>query len=106
MAVPTTPHTNTAQDVNSAQDDLDPNMSPEDTLRADPSLYENSDGAQTGGTRAFNANAGRDNQPKSLDEGTANTAPSGPTLPEGDKPGVTNRPASEERAQQEKVINS
>ena len=106
MAVQTTPHTNTQQDVNSAQDDLDPNMSPQDTYRADTQLYENSDGAQTGGTRAFNANAGRDNQPKSIDEGTGLTSPNGPTLPQGDAAGVTNRPASEERERQEKVINS
>ena len=106
MAVQTTPHTKTAQNTDSAQDDLDPNMRPEDTLRTDPELYANSDGAQTGGTRAFNANAGRDNQPKSLDEGTANTWPNSPTIPQGDGAGVTNRPASEERATQEKVVKS
>ena len=106
MAVQSTPHTNTQQDANSAQDDLDPNMSPQDTYRTDPKLYENSDGAQTGGTRAFNANAQRDNQPKALDEGTGLTSPKGPTLPQGDAPGVTNAPGSVERENQEKVINS
>jgi hypothetical protein len=106
MAVQTTPHTNTQQDANSAQDDLDPNMNPQDTYRSDTELYANSDGAQTGGTRAFNANAERDNQPKSIDEGTNLTSPNGPTLPQGDTPGVTNRPGSEERSRQEKVINS
>ncbi len=106
MAVQTTPHTNTQQDANSAQDDLDPNMNPQDTLRSDLSLYENTDGAQTGGTRAFNANAGRDNQPKSIDEGTNLTGPRGATLPQGDAPGVTNASGSAERKEQEKVINS
>lgn len=106
MALQTTPHTNTQQDADSAQDDLDPNMNPQDTYRSDPEMYNNSDGAQTGGTRAFNANAGRDNQPKSIDEGTSLTEPNGPTLPQGDSAGVTNRPGSEERARQEKVINS
>ncbi len=106
MAVQTTPHTKTQQDVNSAQDDLDPNMNPQDTLRADPALYENSDGAQTGGTRAFNANAQRDNQPKSFDEGTENTLPNGPTLPQGDSQGVTNSPGTRERETQEKVTKS
>lgn len=106
MAIQTTPHTQTQQDVNTAQPDLEPNMNPQDSYRADPKLYENSDGAQTGGTRAFNTNAGRDNQPKSIDEGTGLTSPKGPTLPQGDAHGVTNAPASEERARQEKVINS
>jgi hypothetical protein len=92
--------------MNSAQADLEPNMNPQDSYRADPKLYENSDGAQTGGTRAFNANAQRDNQPKSIDEGTANTGPNGPILPEGEGHGVTNAPADVERQQQEKVINS
>ena len=67
MAIQTTPHTKTEQDLNSAAMDLDPNMAPEDTYRADPKLYENTEGAQTGGTRAFNANAERVNQPKSID---------------------------------------
>lgn len=106
MAIQSTPHTQTQQDRNSAEADLEPNMNPQDSYRADPKLYENSDGAQTGGTRAFNANAGRDHQPKSIDEGTGMTAPNGPTLPQGDTPGVTNAPGSVERGRQEKVINS
>jgi hypothetical protein len=106
MAIQTTPHTNTQQDVNSAQDDLDPNMNPQDTLRSDTSLYENTDGAQTGGTRAFNANAERDNQPKSIDEGTEQTGPRGATLPQGGGHGITNAPGDVERKEQEKVLNS
>lgn len=106
MAMQTTPHTKTQQDANSAQDDLDPNMNPQDSYRADPKLYENSDGAQTGGTRAFSATSGRDHQPKSIDEGTGMTGPKGPTLPQGEAPGVTNAPGNVERERQEKVINS
>ena len=106
MAIQTTPHTNTQQDANTAQDDLDPNMNPQDTYRSDPDLFANSDGAQTAGTRSFHANSGRDHQPKSIDEGTANTPPNGPTLPQDGGQGVTNSPASKERATQEKVTNS
>lgn len=106
MANQTTPHTTSQKNQNSAQDDLEPNMNPQDTYRSDTELYANSDGAQTGGTRAFNANEGLDNQPKSIDEGTNLTSPKGPTLPQGDAPGVTNAPGSVERARQEKVINS
>ena len=101
-----TPHTNTAQDVNSAQDDLDPTMNPQDSFRADPELYENSDGAQTAGNRSFHTTAGRDNQPKSFDEGTENTPSDGHPLPQGDAPGITNSGGNKERETQEKVINS
>lgn len=106
MAIQKTPHTNTGQDVNSAEMDLEPNMNPEDSYRSDPALYDNSDGAQTAGNRSFHSTAGRDDQPKSLDEGTANTPPGGPTLPQGESQGVTNSAGSKERATQEKVINS
>ncbi len=104
MAVQKTPHSSTEQDVNSAEMDLEPNMNPQDSYRADPKLYENSDGAQTAGNRSFHSTAGRDNQPKSIDEGTANTPPNGPTLPQGDAQGVTNSMGSKERATQEKVL--
>ena len=104
MAVPSTPHTETEQDVNSAQTDLEPNMNPQDSYRADPELYANSDGAQTAGNRSFHSTAGRDNQPKSIDEGTGMTPPKGPTLPQGDAQGVTNSPGGRERETQEKVL--
>ncbi len=81
-------------------------MNPEDSYRSDPELYNNSDGAQTAGNRSFHSTAGRDNQPKSLDEGTANTGPSSPTLPQADGQGITNSGGSKERETQEKVINS
>lgn len=103
MAIQTTPHNNTEQNVNSAQDDLEPNMNPQDTLRSDNDLYANTDGAQTGGTRAFNANEQRDDQPKSIDEGTGLTEPKAPTLPQDGKSGITSHSGSEERMQQEKV---
>ena len=79
-------------------------MAPQDTLRSDPKLYENTDGAQTAGNRSFHSTDGRDNQPKSLDEGTANTIPNGPTLPQGNAQGVTNSVGSKERETQEKVL--
>lgn len=104
MAVQTTPHTNTEQDVNSAEMDLEPNMNPQDSLRADPALYDNSDGAQTAGNRSFHSTAGRDNQPKSIDEGTQNTGSQTPTLPTGAGSGITSHSGSAERSEQEKVV--
>lgn len=105
MAVQTTPHTNSEQNVNSAAMDLEPNQNPQDVGRGeDAALYKNADGAQTGGTRAFHANDRRDNQPKSIDEGSAVIASSSSRLPQNDQQGITNRPGSEERERQQKVI--
>ena len=93
MAIQTTPHTETEQDVNSAEMDLEPNMAPQDMGRgADAQTYENADGAQTAGNRSFHSTAGRDNQPKSLDEGTENTQGHLSPVPVGDTQGVTNSP--------------
>lgn len=106
MAVQTTPHTQSEENVNSAEMDLEPNMAPQDMGRgADAKIYENADGAQTGGNRSFHTTDGRDNQPKSLDEGTGLIPPKGPTLPQGDEQGVTNSLGSKERATQEKVLD-
>lgn len=107
MAVQTTPHTQSQQNTNSAAADLEPNMNPQDMGRGeDAKIYENNDGAQTGGTRAFNANAVRDNQPKSIDEGTGMT-PSlrNNQIADGDLQGVTNSPGSREHDRQEKVMS-
>ncbi len=105
MAVQTTPHTETEQDVNSAEMDLEPNMAPQDMGRgADAKIYENADGAQTGGNRSFYSTDGRDNQPKSIDEGTGLTESRHAQIPTGDSQGITNSRGSKERETQEKVL--
>jgi hypothetical protein len=104
MAVQKTPHTNSEQNVNSAAMDLEPNQSPQDVGRGeDAKLYENADGAQTGGDRAFHSNSQRDNQPKSLDEGTRLEAENTQRTQRRDMPGVTVHSAGEERERQQKV---
>ena len=88
MAVQTTPHTNTQQNVDSAAMDIDAGISRQDLGQGDDAaLYENNEGAQTGGPRAFHRNDNRDGSP----------------ISEGD-PGITNAGTSEERKQQEKVV--
>ena len=58
MAIQTTPHTQTQQDTPATQADLEPNQAAQESGQdQDAELYQNMDGAQTGGTRAFNANA-------------------------------------------------
>ena len=105
MAVQTTPHTETEQDVNSAEMDLEPNMAPQDTGRgADAALYENADGAQTGGNRSFHSTDGRDNQPKSLDEGTGMTPSRHSQVPTEGGAGITSSAPDKERETQEKVL--
>lgn len=105
MAIPTTPHTETEQDVNSAEMDLEPGMAPQDMGRGtDAAIYANDDGAQTGGNRSFHSTDGRDNQPKSLDEGTANTPSHHSQLPTSDGAGITSSAPEKERETQEKVL--
>jgi hypothetical protein len=107
MAVQKTPHTNSEQNVNSAAMDLEPNQSPQDMGRGeDAKIYENADGAQTGGTRAFNANAQRDNQPKSIDEGTRLEYETRGHAQKPDMPGITTHDAGEEQERQRKVERS
>jgi len=104
MAVQKTPHTNSEQNVNSAAMDLEPNQSPHEVGRGeDAKIYENADGAQTGGTRAFNANAKRDNQPKSIDEGTRLEFETRRRAQKTDMPGITTHSAAEEQERQQKV---
>ena len=104
MAVQKTPHTNSEQNVNSAAMDLEPNQSPHEVGRGeDAKIYENADGAQTGGTRAFNANAHRDNQPKSIDEGTRMEFETRARPQRTDMPGITTHSAAEEQERQQKV---
>ena len=105
MAVQTPPHTNSEQNVNSAAMDREPNQNPQDVGRGeDAALYKNAEGPQTGGNRAFHMNDRRDNQPKSIDEGSSVIASSNSRLPQNDQQGITNRPGSEERERQKKVI--
>lgn len=105
MAMQTTPHTETEQDVNSAETDLEPNMAPQDMGRgADAKIYENADGAQTGGNRSFYSTDGRDNQPKSLDPGTENTPSRHSQVPTEGGAGITSSAPDKERETQEKVL--
>jgi hypothetical protein len=106
MPVQTTPHTQTQQDAVPSQADLDTNQQPGDSgQEEDASLYENMDGAQAGGTRAFNANAMGGHHlnvepfTAAVDGGTSTRTP------ESEQQGITNHPASEENVSQRKVVS-
>lgn len=106
MATQTTPHTESQQNKSAAEADLEPNQLVQEVGQDDDArLYENRDGAQTGGTRAFNANATRDNLPNVLQEDAALTGTVNTRTPESDEQGITNHSASEESARQKKVVS-
>ena len=106
MAIQKTPHTKTRQNMDPADADLDQNQIVEDVGQGeDAKLYENMDGAQTGGTRAFNANDQRSHAHRVVPEDAALTGTVSTRTPESDQQGITNRSASEESARQRKVVS-
>ncbi len=106
MAMQTTPHTQTQQNEDPTQADLEPNQMAQDSGQDDDAaLYENAEGAQTGGTRAFNANAIRSNLPKTQPRTAALNGGIDTRTPESENQGITNHSASEESARQRKVVS-
>jgi hypothetical protein len=106
MALQRTPHTQTQQNADPAQADLDPNQQPADSGQEDDaSLYENMEGAQTGGTRAFNANAIRSHHPSTEPRTAALNGGTSTRTPESAQQGITNHSASEENVSQRKVVS-
>lgn len=106
MAIQTTPHTETQQNPDATQSDLDTNHMAQDTDQAgEESLYENADGAQTGGTRAFHANAIRSKLPNTQPRTAALDGGIDTRTPESEDQGITNHSASEESARQRKVVS-
>jgi len=106
MAVQKTPHTNTRQNTDPTAADLEANQIVGDAGHGeDAQLYSNMDGAQTGGTRAFNANDVRNHSHHTMDRAAAMTGSVSTRTPESDKQGITNRSASEESERQRKVVS-
>ena len=106
MPLQTTPHTQTQQNADPIGADLDPNQQAADSGREDDaSLYENMDGAQTGGTRAFNANDDRSHHAHTEQRTAALNGGTSTRTPETNQQGITNHPASEENVSQRKVVS-
>ena len=105
MAVQKTPHTQTRQNMDPAAADVDYDQHVGDAGHGeDAKLYENMQGAQSGGTRAFNANDGRTNMHRTIDRSAAMTGSINTRTPESDQQGITHRSASEESERQKKVV--
>ena len=106
MAVQKTPHTQTRQNMDPAAADVDSNQFVADAGHGeDAKLYENMQGAQSGGTRAFNANDGRSNTHRTVQRSAAMTGSVNTRTPESDQQGITHRSASEESERQRKVVS-
>jgi hypothetical protein len=106
MANQTTPHTQTQQNTTRTQDDLEPNQPSQDVGQGEhASLHSNADRAQTGGTRAFNANSGPSNLTNALQETGARSGRTATRTPHGEGQGITNHPVEEDTARQEKVVS-
>jgi hypothetical protein len=106
MAAQKTPHTQTRQNMDPAAADLDDNQIIADAGHGDDTkLYENMAGAQTGGTRAFNANDERNHTHHTMDRSAAMTGTVSTRTPESDQQGITNHSVNEESERQRKVVS-
>src|ERR1700710_2138310 len=103
MAKETTPHTQTRQNADEIASELEP-LRDEAGQNDDAGLYAHTEGAQTGGTRAFHASEGRINRPDVQQESAALTGGTNTRTPGSDNQGITNHSASEESARQENVV--
>ncbi len=105
MAIQSTPHTESQQNKSAVADELDPNQDVQDAgVGEDAGTYENMDGAQTGGTRAFNANQSQGPKHNTEQFSAAQTGTTSTRTPQSENQGITNHSASEESARQEKVV--
>ena len=106
MTKQTTPHTQSQQNANPAQTDLEPGQMQQDTGRgADATMYENMEGAETGGTRTPKRSpdlpAQHNTEPATeAYEGSVDTR-----TPRSPDQGITAHSASEESARQKKVVD-
>ena len=106
MPVQSTPHTQTQQDADATQADIDPTQQvAESGQEEDAPLYETMAGAQTGGTRAFNANEDSGHHPNTEPQTAALDGGTSTRSPEGSGVGITNAPISEESAMQRKLVS-
>jgi hypothetical protein len=96
MAKPTSPHTQSQQNTNFAQTDVNPDDMPQTVgTGEDAATYENRDGAHTGGTRSPKHTPGSAN-PHNTAQQVAHDA---------SKQGISNRSAESEAGRQEKVVS-
>jgi hypothetical protein len=107
MAKPTSPHTQSQQNTNFAQTDVNPDDMPQTVgTGEDAATYENRDGAHTGGTRSpkhtpGSANPHNTEQQVVAYEGSVTSR----VAHDASKQGISNRSAESEAGRQEKVVS-
>lgn len=107
MAKPKSPHTQTQQNTNFMQTDLNPDDMPQTMSQSrDAAAYENNDGAQTGSRRSprhspMGANP-HNTEPQAIaHEGNLTSR----VMRDEGKQGISSRSSAEEAAGQEKVVS-
>lgn len=104
--VQTTPHTESQQNRDVAQSDLEPNLDRTDAGRGeDAASYEDRDGAQTGSNRSFTRNESQGPQHNTEPFTAAEDNPNATRTPHSDNQGVTNHSANVESERQQKVVS-
>jgi hypothetical protein len=104
--IQTTPHTESQQNQDIAQDDLEPNAFAQDLGHGnDAATYENSDGAQTGSNGSFSHTESQGPTHKGVPETEAHTGQLTSRIIHSDNQGITNHSATEESVGQEKVVS-
>ncbi len=107
MAKQRSPHTNSQQNTNFAQTDVNPDDIPQTVgTGEDAATYANRDGAQTGGTRSPKHTPGSANSHNTEPQTVAyEGAVTSRVSREAGAQGISNRSAESEAAGQEKVVS-
>ncbi|UWZ84944.1 hypothetical protein [Occallatibacter riparius] len=106
MAKQKSPHTQSQQNTNFAQTDLNPDDMPQTVMHGeDAAAYENNDGAQSGGTRSPKHMPGAGNSHNTGPQAVAyEGSVTSRTSRDASKQGISNRSAESEYGGQEKVV--
>src|SRR4051794_33332973 len=105
MTKQTTPHTQTQQDVNPAQSDLEQDQLTQASGTGDDAdIYEQMDGAETGADRAPRKIPNDENRTTVQDAPVAYEGSLTTRTPKGEGQGITSRSQTEESERQEKVV--
>ena len=101
-----TPHTQSQQNANPGQTDLEPGQQQQDSGRGpDADMYENMEGSETGGTRSSKKSPDLPAQHKTEPESVAYEGSVDTRTPKKPAQGITAHSSEEESARQEKVVN-
>ena len=107
MAKPRSPHTQTQQDTNFAQTDLNPDDMPQTVMHSqDASAYENNDGAQTGSQRSpKHSPASRDPHNTEPQAQAFEGSLTSRVVSDEGKQGISNASSAAEAPRQQKVVS-